>query len=36
MSDLESEIIGFAIVAIVVIGLAFLVQKIQNRVDNEN
>ena len=31
MSDLENELIGFFIVAIVVIALAFLTQKLQNR-----
>ena len=31
MSDLENELIGFVIVAIVVIALAFLSQKLQNR-----
>lgn len=31
MSDLENELIGFVIVAIVVIALAFLTQKLQNR-----
>ena len=31
MSDLESELVGFVIVAIVVIALAFLTQKLQNR-----
>jgi hypothetical protein len=31
VSDLESELVGFVIVAIVVIALAFLTQKLQNR-----
>lgn len=31
MSDFENELIGFVIVAIVVIALAFLTQKLQNR-----
>jgi len=31
MSDLENELIGFVIVAIVVIALAFLTQKLQNK-----
>ena len=31
MSDFENELIGFMIVTIVVIALAFLTQKLQNR-----
>ena len=31
MSDLENELIGFVIVSIVVITLAFLTQKLQNK-----
>lgn len=31
MSDFENELIGFVIVAIVVIALAFLTQKLQNK-----
>lgn len=31
MSDLQSEIIGFLIVTIVVTGLAFLTKKLQNK-----
>jgi hypothetical protein len=31
VSDLENELVGFVIVAIVVIALAFLTQKLQNR-----
>ena len=31
MSDFENELIGFVIVAIVVIALAFFTQKLQNR-----
>ncbi len=33
MSDLQSEIIGFLIVSIVIIALAFLTQKLQNKKD---
>lgn len=31
MSDFENELLGFVIVTIVVIALAFLTQKLQNR-----
>ncbi len=31
MSDLQSELIGFIIVSIVIIALAFLTQKLQNK-----
>ncbi len=31
MSDLQSEIIGFLIVCVVVIGLAFLTKRLQNK-----
>lgn len=31
MSDLQSEIIGFLIVTLVVIGLAFLTKRLQNK-----
>lgn len=35
MSDLESEIIGFTVVAIVVIALAVFSQKLQNKYKNK-
>jgi hypothetical protein len=31
MSDIESELIGFVLVAVVVIGLAFITQKYKNK-----